>query len=100
MDQAYKELYKDVQRLRFKIQDFIDDHAHDLAQSLKREVQRLEDEMEMSKSPRSLEDRIKGIQRNLLAAQDDGKAMSPGHADELHDRFESLRMSLRRLPNY
>jgi hypothetical protein len=97
MDKAYKEAYKEVQSLRFKLQDYLDDHAHAIAQSLKREVQRLEDEMEMSKSPRSLEDRIKGIQRQLQSAQG---AMSVEHADWLHDRFESLKMSLRRLPNY
>lgn len=100
MDKAYKDIYKQVQSLRLKVQDLLDDHTHQLAQSLKREVQRLEDEIEMNKSPRSLEDKLKGIQRLLQTIENDTKIMNAHHADMLHDRFEDLRMTLRRFPNY
>lgn len=102
MDQRYKELYKEVQKLRYRLQDRLDDPSHRIAQTLKAEVQRLEDEMEMSKKPRSLEDRIKVIQRHLVTAQDGPNTvvMNVEHADELHDAFEDMRMALRRLPHY
>lgn len=100
MDKAYKDLYKEVQKLRFKIQDMLDDHAHQLGQSLKRDIQRLEDEMEMSKNPRVLEDRIKGIQRTLVAVGENDQVMDHHHSDMLHDIFEDMRMKLRRFPNY
>jgi hypothetical protein len=100
MDKAYKDIYRDVQRLRFKLQDLIDDHAHALAQTLKNEIQRLEDEIEMNKKPRSLEDRIKSIQRQLVAVGDNGQVMNMEHADQLHDRLEDLRRALRSLPHY
>lgn len=98
MDKAYKELYKDVQRLRYKLQDFLDDPAHNIAQSIKRDIQRLEDEMEMSKSPRSLEDRAKGIQNQLQSLTD--QVMDKRHADEIHDGLDELRRGLKSLPNY
>ena len=100
MDKSYKDIYKEVQRLRFKIQDMIDDNSHQLAQALKRDIQRLEDEIEMSKSPRSLEERIKGIQRTLIAAGESNQVMNQSHSDMLHDIFEDMRMALRRFPNY
>jgi hypothetical protein len=102
MDQRYKELYKEVQKLRYKLQDLLDEPGHRLAQTLKVEVQRLEDEMEMSKKPRSLEDRVKTIQRHLVTAQEGGgnTIMNVEHADYLHDAFEDFRMHLRRMPHY
>jgi len=102
MDAQYKQLYREVQGLRHKVHDLIDDHAHAIARALKDEVQRLEDEMEVSKKPRSLEDRIKSIQHHLERAKNDSQAsvMDVRHAVMLDDRFDDLRMSLRRLPNY
>ena len=102
MDQNYKNFHRDVRNLRFKLHDTLDDHRHAMAQSLKNDVQRLEDELEMGKKPRSLEDRIKGIQQVLKRVGDRGEnlIMNVEHADFFHDRFEDMRMSLRRLPNY
>ncbi|HTE22416.1 MAG TPA: hypothetical protein VK674_05250 [Candidatus Limnocylindria bacterium] len=102
MDQQYKDIYREVQRLRYKLQDLLDDPAHRLARTLRDEVQRLEDEIEMSKKPRSLEDRVKLIQRQLVAAGDGGanRIMDIEHADFLHDAFEDLRRTLRRFPHY
>ena len=102
MDAQYKHLYQEVRNLRHKVHDLIDDHAHAVARALKDEVQRLEDEMEMSKKPRSLEDRIKSIQHHLEKARSDSQIniMDVRHAAMLDDRFDDLRMSLRRLPNY
>jgi len=100
MDAQYKELYREVQSLRHKVHDLIDDHAHALARTLKDEVQRLEDEIEMNKKPRSLEDRIKSIEQYLEHARRDSQFMDTHHVVMLHDKFKDMRMDLRRLPNY
>lgn len=102
MDAQYKQLYKEVLNLQHKLHDLLDDHAHPLAQALKNEVKRLEDELEMSKKPRSLEDRIKTIQQHLDRVKNQGEQaiMDIHHADLLRDRLEDFRMDLRRLPNY
>jgi hypothetical protein len=102
MDQRYKEVYKEVQRLRNRVQDLFDAPAHRLAQTIRNEVQRLEDEIEMSKAPRALEDRIKIIQRHLLVASEGGDnlIMNVEHADHLHNTFEDLRVKFRRMPHY
>ena len=102
MDQRYKDIYREVQKLRFKVQDLLDDPGHQLARALRAEVQRLEDEIEMSKKPRSLEDRIKLVQRHLVVAGEGGtnRIMDRQHADLLHDAFEDLRRTMRRFPHY
>lgn len=101
MDAQYKHLYQEVRNLKHKLQDLIDDHSHELARALKNEVQRLEDEMESSKKPRSLEDRIKSIQQHLDRAKNDQQGvMDVRHVNMLDDKFDDLRMGLRRLPNY
>jgi hypothetical protein len=102
MDQRYKDIYKEVQKLRHKFQDLVDEPAHRLARAIKDEIQRLEDEIEMSKKPRSLEDRVKIVQRHLAAAGEGGAnaIMNAEHADYLHDAFEDLRRTLRRFPHY
>jgi len=102
MDQRYKDIYREVQKLRYKVQDLLDEPGHRLARTLRDEVQRLEDEIEMSKKPRSLEDRVKTIQRHLVLAGEGGenRIMNDEHADLLHDAFEDLRRSLRRFPHY
>ncbi|HTE57523.1 MAG TPA: hypothetical protein VK694_02175 [Verrucomicrobiae bacterium] len=99
MDQRYKELHKEVQKLRSKVQGLLDAPAHRLAQTLKTEVQRLEDEVEMSRAPRALEDRVKLIQRHLAVASEGGDnlIMNVEHADDLHNIFEDLRGKLRRI---
>ena len=59
MDQIYKEIV----RLQYKCNDYIDNHSASSAQSLKQEVQRLEDETQVNKNPISLENRIESIVR-------------------------------------
>lgn len=99
MDQRYKELHKEVQKVRSKVLGLLDAPAHRLAQALKTEVQRLEEEIEMSKAPRALEDRTKLIQRHLALASEGGDnlIMNVEHADHLHNVFEDLRGKFRRM---
>lgn len=90
------DVYKEIVSLQHRCRDYIDDPASSAARSLEQEVQRLEDEAQVQKNPRSLEDRVKNIIRLLRQAGDE-KAMSPHHADELIDRCEDLRRELQKL---
>ena len=89
-------LYKQIVAFQRKCNDYIDDHAHNIARSLKQEVQRLEDEAQVRKHPRSLEDRVKRVIQQLEHAGEHG-VMSHHHVRELVERGEDFRRELRAL---
>jgi hypothetical protein len=88
------QLYKRIVAFQHKCNDYIDDHAHAAARSLKNEIQRLEDEAQVRKHPRSLEDRVKQVIKQLEHAGSHG-VMSPGHVNELVRVSENFREELR-----
>lgn len=101
MDDQYKPIYKQAQSLQFTINDWIDDHASPMAGGIKQLIRSLQDDMEMNKSPRTVEERIKAIDRQLQQmGEGEVPVMSRHHADELQRKFEDLRRDLRGLSNY
>lgn len=88
------QLYKRIVAFQHKCNDYIDDHSHAVARSLKNEIQRLEDEAQVRKHPRSLESRVKQVIQQLEHAGRQG-VMSPGHASELLRVSENFREELR-----
>lgn len=97
MDPNYKPLQKEADRLQHRMNDWIDDRNDPTGASLMREAREVMEDIESSKAPRSVEDRIKRVQRLL---QQDTPAISPEHAKTMEDEFEDLRRRLRDLPNY
>jgi len=91
-----QDIYKQAVALQFKFRDFRDDRSHPLNRQLETEFQRLVDEIEMQKNPRSLEDRVKQLIR-VLEGVDGSPAISNHHVDELKDRCENIRDDLRKL---
>lgn len=89
-------LYKEIIAFQRKSNDYLDDPTHSLAQQLKQEVQRLEDEAQVGKNPRTLEERVKSVIRILEEVGND-KIMSHNHADELADMCEEFIQDLRKL---
>lgn len=89
-------LYKEILRFQHNVNDRLDDPSHNLAKSLKQEVQRLEDEAQVRKNPRSLEDRVKRIIR-LLEEVGHAKVMSHHDVDDLIERCEDFRKDLRKM---
>ena len=65
MDSTYQPLYNKVDDLGYKVKDALDDPDNPAAQKLRDEVQKLEDEFEMGKTPRALEERVKSIMRMI-----------------------------------
>lgn len=91
-----QDVYKQAIALQHKLRDYVDDPSHAVIGQLKAEVQRLTDEIESRKNPRSLEDRVKQIIR-LLESAEGSPAMSNHHIDDLRDRCEDIRQDLRKL---
>ena len=91
-----QDIYKQIVAVQHKCRDYLDQPQAAAAQQLTKEIQRLEDEAQSNRNPRSLEDRIKGIIR-LLDGLDDETVMDPHHVDDLRDRLEDIRNDVRKL---
>lgn len=91
-----QEIYKQAVAMQLKFRDYRDDRNHTLNRQLENEFQRLVDEIEMQKNPRSLEDRVKRL-IGVLNSVDGSPAISNRDVDELKDRCENIRDSLRKL---
>lgn len=89
-------IYKQAVNLQFKSRDYCDDQNHPKYRQLKNDIQRLVDEIEMKKNPRTLEDRVQQLIRQLNN-MDGSTAMSDHHVYDLKDRCEDLRDDLRKL---
>lgn len=101
MDQEYKEFHEEARRLLFRYQDVVDQPEHPTAQAFRRELQRLEDDIQSNKSPRSIESLIVSVQRHVKRLEDATEPiMDPGHADDFYDRLEDMRQDIRRHPKY
>ena len=97
MDPKYKPLHQQADRLQHKMSDWIDDRSHPVGSNLLRESREIMEDLESSKPPRSVEDRIKRLQQHL---RQDSPAISSDHANSMEDAYEDLRREVRGLPNY
>lgn len=90
------QIYKQAVALQQKFRDYIDDRSHPLAGQLDREIQGLEDDVQVKKHPKTIEDRAKRI-ISLLSSVDGTPVMDGGHADDLKDRAQDIINELRQL---
>jgi alpha/beta superfamily hydrolase len=101
IEPQYQPLYHQVRDLQFRVHDAMDDHNHPSAQLLRTEMRHLEDELEMNRNPRDIENRIKTIQHTLLEARSQPNSfMSIPDADHFHRTYEDMRRHVRDFPNY
>lgn len=101
MDPNYKPIHQQADKLHHICIDILDDRGNPLGQMLERETKEVREDIEQNKPPRSVEDRIRRIQRELEKAKDNEvAALTPQDADRLFDEYERLRSDLRGLPNY
>lgn len=89
-------LYKQVLAFQHRVKDCTDDPKHPTAQALKQAVQRLEDDVQVRKNPRSVEDQVKRV---IQALEHAGKSesMSHHHVDYLIEQCEDFRRDLRKM---
>ena len=90
------ELYKEIVSFQHRCSDYIDDPSSGAARSLIQEAQRLEDDTQVRKDPRSIEGRVQSVIGKLENASEHG-AMRPDHAEELIDQCEDFRRKLQGL---
>jgi len=97
----YEHLYHTVEDLEHRVHDSTDlPHDH-TAVELHHEIIALQDDIEGTRKPRNLEDRVKQIQALLDKARHaEGTYMSIPDADRYWRIFEQIRMDLRKFPNY
>lgn len=98
----YQPFHQQVRDLQFKFHDVADQNQnHPSVNLLRNEFRQLEADIETGKHPRSVENRIHTIQRQIdMAQRMNERLMSPEHTDHFHDRLEGMRMNLRKLPHY
>ena len=90
------DVYKQALAMQNKLHNYLDQPNDSTAQALKKEVQRLTDEIEMKKNKISLEDRVKSIIRILESFKGD-QVIDYNDVDDLKDRSEDIRRAIRNL---
>jgi hypothetical protein len=101
MDQAYKQIRQQADRLHHKTEAMIDDRSHPMAEAISRECRNVLEDIESGRGPRTIEDRIKRLQQQFEQLKDrPTPAISTNDADTLQDEYEHLRRAVRSLPNY
>lgn len=90
------QIHKLIVQLQNKCNDCIDNKSALSARALQQSVQKLEDEAQVGKNPRSIEEQIKSVIQRLEDTEHDG-AMSSGHVNELVNQCEHLREQIRKL---
>jgi hypothetical protein len=101
MDAAYQAWHQQADDLHFKVQDAFDEPEHQACQALKQQMRELINDCSQQRSPRDIEERIKGIIELLEPARNGSQAfMSVQDAVTYHDTFERLRREVREHPHY
>lgn len=90
-------LRQQVISMQRKINDLMDAPKDPAAQQLAREVQGLEDDLQVSKNPRTIEDRVKRILQIIRGNAKSARIMNYEHLDMLEQWFETLRQQLRKM---
>jgi hypothetical protein len=88
-------LYKDVVQLQNKFRNYIDQPHSAAGNSLEKEIQRLENDVQSKKNKSSLEARVRGIIRIL--ENTDSSVMDDRHLDDLRDRCMDLIQDIKKL---
>ncbi len=101
MTPQYQHYHKQALDLQYHFHDVIDNQHDPRMQQLQKEVHALVEDIAQEKHPRSVEERLKIIDHQLLEAR-----TSPMHSlnfneiDGLHHSYQQLRNDVRREPNY
>jgi hypothetical protein len=92
-----EDLRKAVINMQFKIKDLMDEPNDSAAGRLNNEVQGLEDDLQVKKNARTIEDRVKRIINLLEGDARRAPIMNIEHLQMLQKWFEDLRDDLRKL---
>lgn len=102
-DDYHRNLERQLRDLRFDVHDRFDNPNDPTARVIHNELQRAEDMAQSGHNLRSIEDRIKTVQRQLQQSQNVSsaqRAMNPEHSEAFYHQMERMRMDMRRHPRY
>ena len=101
MDELYEPLHKKAVSLQYQFHDSINDPNHPMVHVLAGEIHQLTQDIESKRHPRSIEDRIKVIEHQLVQARAQGdEVLNYQHNEDLSHRYEFLRHDVTKLPHY
>jgi hypothetical protein len=101
MDQNYKAVHQEADKLYYKYLSVVDDKTDAMANSTQHETKEVVECIEMNRSPRNVEDRVREVQKMLEKVRSgQSHMMTPEDAASLIRDYEHLREQLRKLPNY
>ena len=101
MDTYYEPIHRRVKDLQFRYHDVLDRPEHPAARLIRKEMRNLQTEIEMGKSPRSIEGKLKMVQNQIHQAERSGYGiMSPHDSYQFHHDFDHLNQDIRKLPHY
>jgi|SRR5882757_4501241 len=104
LDDEYNPAHRQAVDLQGKFHDFVKQGPsayNPQATQLQHEIHYLVGELEAKKDPRTIESRIKIIQREIREAQMRGDPiMQQDHLNDLQSHYEQLRQGIRRFRNY
>lgn len=96
----YQPIYNQARDLQYKLHDFVG-RTNPTAHLLQQEVQHLVTDIQLSKNPRDVENRIKTIQNHMTQVEHQGQnLMTYEHGNLLHHNFENMRQQVRSFHNY
>jgi hypothetical protein len=91
-----EQLHRQIIDLQRKWRDHLDDPNNSGARQVDSAIQRLEDDIQTNKNPRSIEDQVKRLLQQLNSLENTS-VMDNSHLNDLQRSFESMRDSLRKL---
>jgi ppGpp synthetase/RelA/SpoT-type nucleotidyltranferase len=101
MNPAYKALHQQADRLYYKYMAIVDDKHDPSADSTQHEAKEVVEDIEMSRPPRAIEDRVRRVEQLLEKCRSgQSQMMTPQDAASLIHDYEQFRVMVRRMPNY
>lgn len=101
IDPTYQPFYEQARTLQNQFHDAVGANEHPSVSALRQEMRHLEDDLEIRKNPRDIENRIKTIQHQMLEVRNQGEhIMSYEHTDHFNRSYEDMRRDVRRLTSY
>ena len=102
-DEYHSQLERQLRDLRFHVHDRFDNPNHPTARLIHNEIQKAEDLAQSGHGLRSIEDKLKVVQRQLEQSQrmqPSERVMSVDHSEEFFHQMERMRNDMRRHPHY
>ncbi len=103
MDDYHRNLEQQLRDLRFDVHDRFENPNDPAARVIHNELQKAEDMAQNGHNLRSIEDRLKMVQRQLQQSQHvrhDQRVMDVQHSEAFYHQMERMRMDMRRHPRY